>query len=623
MSKKVQEQEFQILKSHVARLEYEVEKYNLLRQTAGFAILTLHKYVFIDCNTMSEKIFGLPKEEIIGKEPFILSPKYQPDGLSSQEKAMYLIDKTLAGQSTNFIWEHLKGDGSRFYAEVSLNKIELGREEYVQVILMDISQEKLSKERLENQNKIIRHLNRKYQRQNENYEKLLDDLRSHQELITDILSTINDGVAVFFPDRFLYLNDQMLYLLGKDERDFSPEDMFNLLGVSFNDIKLSYERRQGFQLWIEPNKNEKYFRLQISVMSRQNLLMAHLTDYTEIKKAQENVEKSEYKFRSIFHSSTDGIILVGEAFTILETNQTFEQKYNYSSTDLIGVNVETLFYNDKSESFTSWIVSNTGMSMDLTEFEVFTAAGESSPVEIGSRKVLLGDKYMYLLIVRDISYRKGFEQQLLNKTIEAEEEERKRIAANLHDELGPILSSLKLYNNSLKSKGKDGEQLTFLSGQFDKLLSEAVDTVRFLSEDLSPVTLYKGGISKAIKKRLDAISGFYEIIYESHISNIRFSEQIEINIYRMINEFINNTIKHAEATLIKVKLVNAKSGLSIQYADNGKGIDGDLIDLSQAGRGIANILGRLKSLNASIKLKSEKSMGVNYDILIPFVERLD
>jgi PAS domain S-box-containing protein len=623
MDKKVQEQEFQILTSQLARLEHEMKKYDLLWQTAGFAILTLHKYVFIDCNVMAEKIFGLSKEEIIGKEPFILSPKYQPDGMSSQEKAMELIDKTLSGESTNFVWEHVRGDGSRFYADISLNKIEISDEEYVQVILKDISKEKLSKERLENQNKIIRHLNRKYQRQNEDYEKLLDQLGSHQELTNDILSTINDGVAVFYPDKFLYLNDQLLYMLGKSERDFSPEDMFGLLGVSFGDIKLSYENKQGFQLWLQRNTNDKYYRLQISVMSNQNLLMAHLTDYTEIKKAQENVEKSEYKFRSIFHSSTDGIILVGENFTVLETNQTFELKYNYTAADLIGVNVETLFYNDKAEGFTNWIMSNTGESMDLAEFEVFTAGGESSPVEIGSRKVILGNKFMYLLIVRDISYRKGFEQQLLNKTIEAEEEERKRIAANLHDELGPILSSLKLYNNSLKSKQEGNEQLAFLSEQFDKLISEAVDTVRFLSEDLSPVTLYKGGLSKAIKKRLDAISEFYEIIYESHLGDVRFLEQIEINIYRMINEFINNTIKHADATLIKVKIVRAKSGLSIHYSDNGKGVEGELIELSQAGRGIANIMGRLKSLNASIKLISEKGMGVNYDILIPFVERDD
>ncbi|PLX15796.1 MAG: hypothetical protein C0599_16250 [Salinivirgaceae bacterium] len=614
MDKKVLEQELIELKRQIAILEHEVGKYDLLRETAGFAIMTLHQYIFVDCNAMAEQIFGLPKSEIIGKEPFVFSPTYQPDGSSSQEKAMDYINATLTGQSITFDWEHLRGDGSRFYAEVNLSKIELGDEEYVQVILRDISKEKLSKERLENQNKIIRHLNRKYQRQNEDYEKLLTELQANQELTNDILSTINDGVAVLYPDKFLYLNDQMMYLLGKSERDFSPQDMFDALGVNMDEFVENKE--EAYQNWLQVDDLEKHYRLQISRMSKKGLYMAHLTDYTEIKTAQENVEKSEFKFRSIFHSSSDGIILVGEDFVVLETNKTFEYKYRYTAADLIGVNVETLFYNDKVSSFTNWIASNTGESMDLKEFEVFTAGGDSSPVEIGSKRVILGNKNMYLLIVRDISYRKGFEQQLLNKTIEAEEEERKRIAANLHDELGPILSSLKLYNNSIKNKDQD-EQIKFLAEQFDQLISEAVDTVRFLSEDLSPITLFKGGLSKAIKKRLDAIAEFYDIVFESHLGNIRFSEQIEINIYRIVNEFINNTIKHADASVIKVKIVNAKSGLSIHYSDNGKGIKRELVELSQAGRGIANIMGRLKSLNSNLKFKSEPGRGVHYDILIP------
>jgi PAS domain S-box-containing protein len=622
MGEKVHNEEIANLKQTVANLMYEVRKYDLLRETAGFAIMTLHKYVFIDCNAMAEKIFALPKDEIIGKEPFILSPKYQPDGYSSQEKAMELINATLNGETSNFLWEHIKGDGKRFFADVTLNKIEMDDDEYVQVILRDVSKEKLSKERLENQNKIIRHLNKKYQRQNEDYEKLLNELKGHQTLTSDILSTINDGVAVFYSDKFVYLNDPMLYMLGKSERNFSPEDMFQLLGVGFDHVVFPEFDEEPFQTWLQVQEKDKYFRLRVACMSNNGLYMAHLADYSEIKKAQESVEKSEYKFRSIFHSSTDGIILVGEDFTVFETNRTFELKYKYSAADLIGLNVETLFYNDKEYSLSSWISSNTDDSMELTEFEVFTAEGESSPVEIGSRKVILGDRNMYLLIVRDISYRKGFEQQLLNKTIEAEEEERKRIAANLHDELGPILSSLKLYNNSIKHKDHD-DQLKFLSEQFDQLITEAVDTVRFLSEDLSPITLFKGGLSKAIKKRLDAISEFYEVVFESHLGNLRFSEQVEINIYRIINEFINNTIKHAEASLIKVKIVNAKRGLSINYFDNGKGINSELVELAQAGRGVANIMGRLKSLNANMKFISGEGQGVNYDILIPVASALE
>lgn len=616
MEKKVLEAKIATLEAQISELQNDAVKYHLLKETAGFAILTLQGYIFADCNAMATKIFGLTRAEIIGKEPFILSPKYQPDGQTSQEKAIALMKSALQGKPRRFEWEHLRGDGSRFYADVSLNKITVANEELIQVMLRDISEEKLSKERLENQNKIIRHLNKKYQRQNEAYEKLVQEISQHQELTTAILSAINDGVAVFYPDHFLFINDQMLFMLGETDDTLTPEHFFGLLGYDLNEMVLPAKDQVQYETWPKNLGEEKFFRLQIVPMSKPGIYLAHLADYTQIKKVHQSVEESEFKFRSIFHSSTDGILLISaDNYMIMEANTTFEKNYGYKALELLGVNIDSLFYREQATKFIQWLEDNADDRINLTEFEIFSANGNISPVELGCRKIKLGEHNIFLLIVRDIAYRKHFEQQLLQSTIEAEEQERKRIAANLHDELGPVLSSMKLYNNTIKSKAD--EKLQYVSEQFKQLITEAVDTVRLVYEDLSPVTVYKGGLEKAIQKRISPLFDFFEVEYHSTISEIRFDETVEINLYRVINELINNSMKHAKASKITLKILYAKSGLNIHYSDNGKGFDQELTENSESGMGVNNLKGRLKSLNATYKFFSAPQHGVRYDIKIP------
>lgn len=615
MDEKVYQDIIDGLQLEIVGLRNEAERYHLLKDTAGFAILTIRKYVFVDCNTRAEEIFGLSKDDILGKEPFILSPKYQPDGITSEEKAIKLIDETRTGKSVRFEWVHSRGDGSHFYTDVSLNKVEVNGEILLQVILRDISNEKLSKERLENQNRIIRHLNKKYQRQNEEYEKLVEQLNTQHELTSAIFSAINDGVALFNHDSVLYINKQMSFMTGFPEDCQSPVELFSALGYDFSTIQLPKVPGERDESWAHGMQKDKYFRLQIIRIAETDGYLAHLTDYTEMKKVNKHIEESEYKFRSIFHSSTDGILLVGSQMSVKDVNATFEKRYLYTRTELAGVQVDSLFLNQNLGVFNKWIRRNADKPTRLAEFEIVAGNGKLYPVEIDTRMLKLGANEFFLIIVRDISYRKSFERKMLHRTIDAEETERKRIAANLHDELGPILSSLKLYNNTLKNKNDD--QIQYLAGQFEELITEAVETVRLLSEDLSPVSLYKGGLEKAIQKRLNALEEFFTIRFESSLNQMRFPELIEINSYRIINELINNTLKHAQASEICVKLLRTKTDLHIHFSDNGVGFQPVVDEPIDGGRGVGNIFGRLKSLNAMYAFHSTPGKGVQYDIDVP------
>ncbi|HON79134.1 MAG TPA: PAS domain S-box protein [Spirochaetota bacterium] len=119
------------------------EKYRTLFESAYDAIFIADTTAtFIDCNSKTEEIYGITREEIIGRTPMDLSPPFQADGVSSEEKAMMYVNMAFSGLPQVFEWVHLRGDGSRFDAEVSLNKMEIGSEELLMAVVRDVTDRK-------------------------------------------------------------------------------------------------------------------------------------------------------------------------------------------------------------------------------------------------------------------------------------------------------------------------------------------------------------------------------------------------------------------------------------------------------------------------------------------------
>ncbi|MFT4938966.1 MAG: diguanylate cyclase (GGDEF)-like protein/PAS domain S-box-containing protein [Paraglaciecola sp.] len=143
-------------------LEEQEERYRLLYERSGDAIFLMNNGIFTDCNPMTLKIFGCTREQIINKTPYRFSPEFQPDGQSSEVKALQFISKATQGCPQSFEWTHCRYDDTPFDAEVTLNSIEFNGESHIFANVRDISQRKavdqelaLSRKRLLNQNESL------------------------------------------------------------------------------------------------------------------------------------------------------------------------------------------------------------------------------------------------------------------------------------------------------------------------------------------------------------------------------------------------------------------------------------------------------------------------------------
>lgn len=214
---------------------------------------------------------------------------------------------------------------------------------------------------------------------------------------------------------------------------------------------------------------------------------------------------------------------------------------------------------------------------------------------------------------------KDQELKSVSSMLEVQEQERKRIAADLHDRLGSMLSTVKLYFNTVE------EQIDNLKAQNKEqyhkatmLLDEACDEVRKISHNLVSGELVKFGLVSAINQLKDTIedSGILKMNVYAFGMDERIDSTKEISLYRVVQELMNNMLKHAKATEVTIQLNRVGDNLNIVVEDNGVGFDVEAA-LTKDGMGLRNMETRVKKMQGVITFDSGKGRGTTTIIDIP------
>lgn len=234
--------------------------------------------------------------------------------------------------------------------------------------------------------------------------------------------------------------------------------------------------------------------------------------------------------------------------------------------------------------------------------------------------VLLGVifiKQIFKFLQKIDNLRKQNESRVLSAILRTEENERLKFAKELHDGLGPILSSVKMAISAL-SRSITKENDKKIVENTAKLIEESLISLKEISNKLSPHVLNNFGLHKAIESfitKLGTGSGIY-IELKSNIENKRFDYNIEVVLYRVVCELVANTLKHSGANNISIFLNDKNNQIELKYIDNGIGFDEKMLEAQTSGMGYSNIKSRIKSLNGIFEIETKPNEGVNVTIVI-------
>ena len=247
--------------------------------------------------------------------------------------------------------------------------------------------------------------------------------------------------------------------------------------------------------------------------------------------------------------------------------------------------------------------------MDAKETSFYTA------VVIAS--IIIGIIICYFIITLIRQQRKNLElyRQSVLAEITAMEKERARIAADLHDELGPMLSAIKLKVGSFELSNEDDIKE---AEKTDEHIDSLMKRMREISYDLIPNTLIRKGLVTALKEFVDYTneSDGLKINFEA-TNTINTDQQKAIHIYRITQEVINNTIRHSGAKLLNINLKQENGTLFLSTIDDGVGFDHHAAAKGEGGIGLRNILNRTEIIGGQMFIESEKHKGTKYTFEIP------
>lgn len=332
---------------------------------------------------------------------------------------------------------------------------------------------------------------------------------------------------------------------------------------------------------------------------------------------ERNKRSIERRFQMLFNTTSDQIFVLNTEGNIIEVNNAACERLERSREELL----HCFFADIKSGPHAEGVMDHMNVIKQkgryIFETELRSKSGRRFPVEISCRLIEIEQKPFVTCVARTISERREFDKMVRIAIIETEETERKRFAKEIHDGLGPLLSTIKLYVNELEGAQNANEKEEYIS-YINQLIDEAVDSARNIANNITPKMLADYGLTKAIITFIDAINATNLLKINANCTYVDRSigPTLELIFYRIITELINNSIKHANAAIIEIELKPIDHKLILDYRDDGIGFDlQQAIEKGDNHMGVKNIISRVRSLNGIFNFHNTNP-GIHIQIVV-------
>ena len=356
-------------------------------------------------------------------------------------------------------------------------------------------------------------------------------------------------------------------------------------------------------------------------------------DMTERKVANEKLRESEERYRGLVDNIAIGVTFISPDMEILTLNNQMKQWYPH-----VDPSKKPLCYQVFNDPPRDKVCSYCPTFKTLEDGKVYEAITETpTGDEIRNYRIISspvknyeGNVVAAIEMVEDITERRRTEahiQNLSHQLLRAQESERQMISSELHDTVAQDLSTLKIGSKTLFDK-----QLIISSetrqkaSELSNILNRSILTVRNMSYDLRPPGLDEIGLIQTLSTFCAEFTENTGINVEFHstgVKNVTLDSFTEINLYRLIQEGLNNVRKHADAGRATINLVGAHPNIILRIEDNGKGFDVPARELalgSEKRMGLRSMKERVNLLQGQMRIQSRPAKGTKINIKFPIKE---
>ena len=460
----------------------------------------------------------------------------------------------------------------------------------------------------------------------ENQKRLWQIIQSIDDIIIEITTSDNNHYQV------ITVNDAFVRSTGISKESFVNNSMdtlfpdghriYDIIGKvigkrqteKFEETFETHGRLLTWDIGISPIFNERGQLLRL-------IMSAH--DITERKKSEIQLQESETKFRLIASLASDAIWEWQVDENTLWWNEGLQTLFNYLP-ESIENTYQWLIKNihqDDRPHFTEQVEQAMADKEENlnTEFRYECADGTYKVVncKVSFYFDIKGKPVRVLGAMIDLTQRKKIEELRIQSLVEGADNERAAIARELHDSLSQNLTLASIMMQSIIEKSGKNEALDKI-GEVEQIVNRVLNDTRDISHNLMPKTLADFGLRAAVENLAEHLGKGVGFGINTHFNfeDKRFSKQIEINIFRIIQESLNNVIKHAGASQVYVSLTVDAGLLTLMLEDNGKGFEMSETRV-KSGVGLRNIENRAIYLNGKLTIESRPGKGTLLIVDVP------